>query len=134
MHPGLAPHPGPSRVVLPAAMRDALVAHARTELPNEACGLIAGTAPPADGGTATRWFATRNQAASPLRYEAHPDDLLRASITIDDAGEVIWAIVMSARRPDRAPQMSGSRSTRTPCTSSSRWPPIRPIPRRAPRA
>jgi proteasome lid subunit RPN8/RPN11 len=102
MHPGLAPHPGPSRVVLPAAMRDALVAHARTELPNEACGLIAGTAPPADGGTATRWFATRNQAASPLRYEAHPDDLLRASITIDDAGEVIWAIVHShVRSPAR---------------------------------
>ena len=99
---GARAHPGPSRAALPAAIRAALVAHARTELPNEACGLIAGTAPPADGGTATRWYATRNRAASPLRYEAHPDDLLRASITIDDAGEVIWAIVHShVRSPAR---------------------------------
>ena len=97
-----APHPGPARVALPGAIRDALVAHARAELPNEACGLIAGTTPPAHGGTATRWFATRNQAASPLRYEVHPDDLLRASLAIDDADEVIWGIVHShVRSPAR---------------------------------
>ncbi len=101
-HPGPARHPGPSRATLPAAIRDALVAHARTELPNEACGLIAGTSPPADGGTATRWYATRNRAASPLRYEVHPDDLLRASLAIDDADEVIWGIVHShVRSPAR---------------------------------
>jgi proteasome lid subunit RPN8/RPN11 len=95
-------HPGPARAAIPAAIRDALVAHGRAELPNEACGLIAGTAPAADGGTATRWYAARNQAASPLRYEAHPDDLLRASIAIDDAGEVIWGIVHShVRSPAR---------------------------------
>jgi [CysO sulfur-carrier protein]-S-L-cysteine hydrolase len=95
-------HPGPARAALPVAIRDALVAHARAELPNEACGLIAGTAPVAEGGTPTRWYATRNRAASPLRYEADPDDLLRASIEIDDAGEVIWGIVHShVRSPAR---------------------------------
>jgi proteasome lid subunit RPN8/RPN11 len=88
--------------LLPDAIRDALVAHARAEHPNEACGLIAGTAPPADGGTPTRWFATRNRAASPLRYDVHPDDLLRASIAIDDADEVTWGIVHShVRSPAR---------------------------------
>jgi proteasome lid subunit RPN8/RPN11 len=71
-------------------MRDALVAHARAEYPNEACGMIAGTAPAAEGGTATRWHPARNRAASPLRYEIHPDDLLRVSLTIDDADGVIW--------------------------------------------
>jgi proteasome lid subunit RPN8/RPN11 len=95
-------YPGPARAALPTAIRDALVAHARAELPNEACGLIAGTAPAADGGTATRWYATRNRAASPLRYEADPVDLLRASIEIDDADEVIWGIVHShVRSPAR---------------------------------
>lgn len=98
-----AAHPGPARAALPAAIRDALVAHARAELPNEACGLIAGTAPAAEGGTATRWYATRNRAASPLRYEIHPDDLLRASIAIDDAGEVIWGIVHSHVRSAARP-------------------------------
>jgi proteasome lid subunit RPN8/RPN11 len=100
--PGPGAHPGPFRAALPVAIRDALVAHARAELGNEACGLIAGTAPAAEGGTATRWYATRNRAASPLRYDVDPDDLLRASIEIDDASEVIWGIVHShVRSPAR---------------------------------
>ena len=95
-------HPDPARAVLPAAVRAAIIAHARAEYPNEACGLIAGTAPAAEGGMPTAWHATRNRAASPLRYEIHPDDLLRASLAIDDAGEVIWGIVHShVRSPAR---------------------------------
>jgi proteasome lid subunit RPN8/RPN11 len=96
--PGSSPsgaHPGPPRATLPAAIHDALVTHARAEYPNEACGLIAGTAPAAAGGTATSWHPTRNRAASPLRYEIHPDDLLRVSLEIDDADEVTWGIVHS---------------------------------------
>jgi proteasome lid subunit RPN8/RPN11 len=78
------------------------VAHARTEYPNEACGLIAGTAAAAAGGAATRWHATRNRAASPLRYEIHPDDLLGVVLAIDAAGEAIWGIVHShVRSPAR---------------------------------
>ncbi len=78
------------------------MAHARAELPNEACGLIVGTAPAAAGGTATRWHPTRNRAASPLRYEIHPEDLIRVLVGIDDAGEVIWGIVHShVRSPAR---------------------------------
>ncbi len=83
-------------------MRRALVAHVRAEYPNEACGLVAGTAPAANGGVATRWHAARNRAASPLRYELHPDDLVRAVLAMDDAGEEIWAIVHShVRSPAR---------------------------------
>jgi [CysO sulfur-carrier protein]-S-L-cysteine hydrolase len=79
-----------------------LVAHARAESPNEACGLIAGTAAVADDGVATRWLPARNRAASPLRYELHPDDLVRAVLALDDAGESIWAIVHShVRSPAR---------------------------------
>ena len=71
-------------------------------LPNEACGLIAGTAAVADSGVATRWLPARNRAASPLRYELHPDDLVRAVLALDDAGESIWAIVHShVRSPAR---------------------------------
>jgi proteasome lid subunit RPN8/RPN11 len=89
-------------VTIPAALLDAIAAHARAEYPNEACGLVAGTAPPAEGGTPTAWRPARNRAASPLLYEIHPDDLLRLSLEIDDAGEVIWAIVHShVRSPAR---------------------------------
>lgn len=92
---GQPAHPGPATAELPVSIRDAIVAHARAELPNEACGLIVGDRPAADGGRALRWAATRNRAASPFRYEIDPDDLLRLTIETDDADETFWAIVHS---------------------------------------
>ena len=88
-------HPGPATVVLPEAIRAGIVAHARAELPNEACGLIVGSASAADGGRALRWEPTRNKAASAYRYEIDGADLLRLTIATDDADEVFWAIVHS---------------------------------------
>jgi proteasome lid subunit RPN8/RPN11 len=90
-----AAHPGPTSVAIPAPIREAIAAHARVELPNEACGLIVGDRPAADGGAALRWEPARNRAASPFRYEIDPDDLLRLTIRTDDADEVFWAIVHS---------------------------------------
>jgi len=80
---------------LPEGIREALVAHARAEYPNEACGLIVGDAPAAEGGQALRFEPTRNKAASQYRYEIHPEDLLRLTIETDDADEVFWGIVHS---------------------------------------
>ena len=54
-----------------------------------------GDRPAADGGTALRFEATRNKAASPYRYEIHPEDLLRLTIATDDADQVFWGIVHS---------------------------------------
>jgi [CysO sulfur-carrier protein]-S-L-cysteine hydrolase len=88
-------HPRPATAELPAAIRDAIVAHARAEYPNEACGLIVGDAPAADGGRALRFEPARNQAASPYRYEIDPQDLLRLTIATDDADEMFWGIVHS---------------------------------------
>ena len=88
-------HPGPVVTSLPAAIRDAIVAQARAEYPNEACGLIVGDAPAADGGQALRFEPARNKAASPYRYEIEPADLLRLTIATDDADEVFWGIVHS---------------------------------------
>ena len=95
--PAVAPsaHPGPRRVVLPATIRAALVDHARADDPNEACGLVIGDRPAADGGVALRYEPTRNKAASPYRYEIDPDDLYRLTIATDDADETFWAIVHS---------------------------------------
>lgn len=94
-HPGPPDHPGPATVVLPDDIRAAIVAHARAELPNEACGLVVGDRPAAAGGRALRWAPVRNRAVSPFRYEIHPDDLLRLTIETDDADETFWAIVHS---------------------------------------
>jgi proteasome lid subunit RPN8/RPN11 len=56
-------------VVIPDAVRAQLVAHARREAPNEACGLIL-----LRGGEAERYEPGRNKAASPYRFELEFDD------------------------------------------------------------
>ena len=96
-------HPGPAAIRLSPALVEALVAHARSEDPNEACGLIIGNRPAADGGVPLRLEPTRNKAASPYRYEIHPDDLLRLTIATDDADEMFWAIVHSHVRSPAYP-------------------------------
>ena len=92
MSSGEAREPG---MMLAPQIRAAIVAYARAEYPNEACGLIVGDRPAADGGVAVRFEATRNKAASPYRYEIHPEDLLRLTIVTDDADEIFWGIVHS---------------------------------------
>ena len=88
-------HPGPSGVTLPTEIRAAIIEQARAEYPNEACGLIVGDRPAADGGVALRYEPARNKAASPYRYELDPADLLRLTIETDDADEVFWGFVHS---------------------------------------
>jgi proteasome lid subunit RPN8/RPN11 len=100
------PHPGPAEVVLPGAIRDSIVDQARLEYPNEACGLIVGTAPAAEAGVAVRYERCRNRAASPYRYDLHPDDLYRITIEVDDADQAIWGIVHSHVRSPAVPSMT----------------------------
>ena len=56
-------------MVIPAEVRAALVAHAEAEAPNEACGLLL-----LRDGTAERYVAGRNGAASQYRFELELDD------------------------------------------------------------
>jgi len=88
-------HPGPAAAELPAGIRDQIITVAGAEYPNEMCGLIVGDAPAAEGGSPLRFEPARNKAASPYRYEIHPDDLLRLTMATDDADEVFWGIVHS---------------------------------------
>lgn len=90
-----AAQPGPASIELSADMIQAMIDHARAGYPNEMCGLIVGDGLPADGGRALRWEPTRNRAASPMRYDIHPDDLLRLTIATERADEEFWAIVHS---------------------------------------
>lgn len=96
----------PMAVRLPAEIRAAIAAHARAEYPNEACGLIVGDRDAADGGVALRFEATRNKAASPYRYEIHPEDLFRVAVQTDDADEVFWGIVHSHTHTPAVPSPS----------------------------
>ena len=55
-------------MVIPAAVRSALVEHAEAERPDEACGLIV-----LRDGVAERYVRGRNAAASPYRFELEVD-------------------------------------------------------------
>jgi [CysO sulfur-carrier protein]-S-L-cysteine hydrolase len=72
---------------------DELVAHARSEAPNECCGMVA-----ASDGRAVAIHAAENAAASPLRYEIDGRQQLRILDAIEEAGHELGAIYHSHTR------------------------------------
>jgi proteasome lid subunit RPN8/RPN11 len=70
-------------VRLPRKLADEMIVHARSELPNEACGIFGGTS----GGTLRTFYPARNADASPYRYSVDSMDLLRITTTIEDDDE-----------------------------------------------
>ena len=74
---------GSDRISIPRAVIDGMLAHARLETPNEACGVLSGSL---SEGRALAFHPTRNAEDSPVRYNVHPEDLLRVTLEIDDAG------------------------------------------------
>ncbi len=64
--------------------RDAIVAHARRDHPDEACGVVAG---PEGSDRPERFVPMVNAASSPTFYEFDPVDLLRLYREMDERGE-----------------------------------------------
>lgn len=100
-----------SGLVLPRSVAEELLAHARAELPNEACGLLAGSL---TTGSATRFHPARNAEASPLRYTVHPEDLVRITFAIEDAGEELVAIFHSHTLSPAVPSATDLRAAMYP--------------------
>ena len=69
---------------------DAMVAHAREDLPNECCGMVGGA-----GGEASIVIPVVNAAASPLRFEMDPQGQYNALKAIEDDGKEMLAIYHS---------------------------------------
>jgi [CysO sulfur-carrier protein]-S-L-cysteine hydrolase len=90
-------------------MLDEIVAQARSEAPNECCGLV-GTR----DGEAVRLLKLRNAAASPLRYEIDPKDQLRAFDELDDAGLDLGIIYHSHTRSAPEPSQTDINLARYP--------------------
>ena len=67
-------------MVIPAAVRDEIVAHARAGLPNEACGILAGT-----GERVERFFPAEPDEPSPFYYRIGSHDQIRIMNAIDAA-------------------------------------------------
>ena len=69
---------------LPVSIRDAIVAHARRDHPDEACGVVAGSS----YDDPTRFVPMLNAARSPTLYEFDSIDLLKLYREMDDRDEV----------------------------------------------
>jgi proteasome lid subunit RPN8/RPN11 len=72
------------------ATYDAIVAHARRDHPDEACGMVAGV-----GGQPTRVIEMTNAARSPTFYEMDSMEVLRTLRGMEDADEELLAIYHS---------------------------------------
>lgn len=84
-------------MVIPAAVRAAIVAHAQAELPNESCGLLL-----LEGETAVEYVAAENASPSPYFFELRLDPLVWADIGDRDVEQaVVHSHVSSPPRPSR---------------------------------
>lgn len=98
-------------LTITAALADELLAHARIEAPNEACGILAGSVA---SGKATAYHPARNADASPYVYTVHPDDLVRIVMGLDDRGEDLVAIFHSHTHTPAEPSPTDRRQATYP--------------------
>lgn len=94
---------------LDATLAAGIVDHARAELPNEACGLLAGAAAT---GQARAFHPARNADGSPIRYSLEPEDLVHITFALERAGDELLAIVHSHPRSAAEPSPSDRRAAR----------------------
>ena len=83
-------------LTIPRPVLDAVLAHARAELPNECCGLLGGS-----GGCAMAHFPLVNELRSPTAYRSEPRSMLAAMKAMRRGGLELVAIYHS--HPASAP-------------------------------
>ncbi len=64
---------------------DEIIAHARGDMPNECCGILAG-----ENGRVVRLYRMTNVERSPYRYNVDPKELLKVYLEIEDSG---WSLL-----------------------------------------
>ncbi|MCY4068030.1 MAG: M67 family metallopeptidase [Acidimicrobiaceae bacterium] len=80
--------------------RDAMVARAIAELPNEACGLFAATA---GSDRVERFYPMRNTAESPKRYVLDGKEMLDVELKAEQEGLLVAGVMHSHTRTTNYP-------------------------------
>lgn len=101
----------PGGLAISEELAEAMLAHARAEAPIEACGLLSGDAA---AGSATTYHPARNALGSPLRFDLHPEDLVRITFEIESAGQELVAVFHSHPRSPAVPSATDLREARYP--------------------
>jgi [CysO sulfur-carrier protein]-S-L-cysteine hydrolase len=86
---------------IPREIYEEIVAHARSEAPNECCGMVASR-----DGEAVKVYRATNAAASPLRYEIDGAEQYRIQMQIEDCGLDLGAIYHSHTRTEPYPSQT----------------------------
>jgi proteasome lid subunit RPN8/RPN11 len=86
---------------VPQAIYDEMVEHALADAPNECCGMIGSR----DGAAVTLYRAV-NTAASPLKYEMDPIEILKIHNELDAGDLELGAIYHSHTRSDPYPSQT----------------------------
>ena len=98
-------------LTLDPAVRDAIVAHARRDHPDEACGIVAG---PAGSGRAERVVEMTNAARSMTQYEFEPAEQLRVYRDMDDRDEEAVVVYHSHTATEAYPSRTDVRHASQP--------------------
>jgi [CysO sulfur-carrier protein]-S-L-cysteine hydrolase len=83
------------------ALLDEMIRHARDDMPNECCGMVA-----TENGTAVKVFRATNVEASPVRYSLDAREQYRITMEIDDQGWELGAIYHSHTRSEAYPSQT----------------------------
>ena len=96
--------PADHSLTIPIPIRDAMVDHCLRDAPLECCGLLGGVAP-----LVSSIHPLRNSDASETRYNADPQDLIRAVVDLRSRGAEILAIYHSHPRWPAIPSQTDLR-------------------------
>ena len=75
---------------IPRGFVEEIVAHAREDLPNECCGIVA-----TSDHRAVQVYRATNAVPSPMRFEIDPRDLIRIHTEIEGAGNEMGSMYHS---------------------------------------
>lgn len=96
-------------VHLPEHLRQEIIDHCRSELPNEGCGLLA-----MDGERVVKVYPTSNAEASQYDYTVAPEEHIAALTNAEDSGWVLGGTFHSHPKGSAEPSMTDVRSALEP--------------------
>jgi proteasome lid subunit RPN8/RPN11 len=96
---------------------DEMVAHARSDLPNECCGILAGR-----DGRVLKLYRMTNVEASPFRFSMDPGEVVKVDTETGDNGWELLAIYHSHTRSEAYPSDT---DVRIAGGTAALWPDVR---------
>ena len=96
---------------------DEMVAHAKEDLPNECCGILAGPE-----GEVARSFRMTNVEASPFRFSMDPGELVRVD---GEAGDQGWELLAIYHSHTGSPAYPSDTDVRIAGGTAELWPDTR---------